>query len=578
MKKALIVSVLLSSVAALGFSQTAFAVRNTATWVEAVGGIRNGGNDKEYVITVTGNINVPSSTENTFGSVTGITITIEGDGTLSLSGNGDILNIGNGQTIIARNITLRGRSTANPYSVVDVIGGTFHMEGKASVTGNVGAGGVWVDQAGTFTMKDNASVSGNSRSSSEGGGGVTVNNGTFTMKDRASVSGNTSDHGGGVYIREGTFTMQGGTISGNSSSSSSYARGGGVCITTRGIFTMESGTISGNTASQGGGVSVSEGTFTMEGGTISGNTTYPYRGSGGGGVYMSSGVFIMKDGLISGNTAIDGGGVFVDSTFNTGTFTMEGGTISGNTSLSPSGGGGGVYMIGRWGSFTMENGTISGNTASNGGGVCATYDSSYRQSGTFTMKDGTISGNTASNSGGGVYGKLRMQGGAISGNTVSNGGGGVYVNETFTKTGGTIYGDDAEQKLKNTAVSGMGHAVYEDRNKRWRNAGAGRTMNPDSYGFWLSEDAVISGFGFIGTWKRSNFNNTLTVTATTLKSSSRDTVWNFISASGNSYTLEANTAAKTRMTLTFRLDGNNLIVSGDSGNGENNWNGTWRRQ
>jgi len=87
MKKALIVSVLLSCVTALGFSQTTFAVRNTASWIEAVGSIRNGGNDKEYVITVTGNITVPGSTESTFGSVTGITITIEGDGTLSLSSN-----------------------------------------------------------------------------------------------------------------------------------------------------------------------------------------------------------------------------------------------------------------------------------------------------------------------------------------------------------------------------------------------------------------------------------------------------------------------------------------------------------
>jgi hypothetical protein len=562
MKKALIVSVLLSSVTALGFSQTAFAVRNTATWIEAVGGIRNGGNDKEYVITVTGNINVPSSTENTFGSVTGITVTIEGDGALSPSSNGALLNIGNKQTIIARNITLRGRSTANPYSVVDVIGGTFHMEGKASVTGNVGAGGVWVDQEGTFTMKDSASVSGNSRSSSEGGGGVTVNKGTFTMKDRASVSGNTaSNTGGGVYIREGTFTMQdNASISGNTASNT----GGGVYIWWVGTFTMQGGTISGNTSSWGSGVYVQR-TFTMEGGSISGNTA---SNTGGGVSVDGSGTFTMKDGTISGNTAAsNGGGVCISSN---GTFTMEGGSISGNTASNT---GGGVLVDGS-GTFTMKDGTISGNTSSWGGGVNI-------WSGTFTMQSGTISGNTASTgSGGGVYVQrtFTMEGGTISGNTAISSGGGVYVNGTFAKTGGTIYGDDAEQKLTNTVISGMGHAVYENKNKGWRNAGAGPTMNPDSYGFWLSEDAVISGFGFIGTWKRSNFNNTLTVTATTLKSSSRDNVWNFISASGNSYTLEANTAAKTRMTLTFRLDGDNLIVSGDSGNGENNWNGTWRRQ
>ena len=98
---------------------------------------------------------------------------------------------------------------------------------------------------------------------------------------------------------------------------------------------------------------------------------------------------------------------------------------------------------------------------------------------------------------------------------------------------------------------------------------------------------MVVGFtsGFIGVWKRYELNNTLTFTATTLKSSNQNYAWNFISASGDAYTIEANTAAKTRMTLTFKLtrdfwDDNkiNLVISGDSGNGENNLNGTWRKQ
>ena len=175
MKKALILSILLAGVSVLGFSQTAYTVRNTATWIEAVNGIRNGGNDQEYTITVTGTVSVPASTESTFGAVTGVTITIEGGGTLSPSNNGALLNIGKEQTVIVKDVTLRGRSTKNPNSVIDVMGGIFRMEGKASVTGNVGAGGVWVDQKGTFIMKENASVSGNSRDNgkNKGGGGIT---------------------------------------------------------------------------------------------------------------------------------------------------------------------------------------------------------------------------------------------------------------------------------------------------------------------------------------------------------------------------------------------------------------------
>jgi hypothetical protein len=84
--------------------------------------------------------------------------------------------------------------------------------------------------------------------------------------------------------------MSGGTISGNSSSSS----GGGVYVGGD-TFTMSGGTISGNSSSSGGGVSVSYGTFTMSGGTISGNSSpYFYGGGGGGGVFVDgSGTFAM---------------------------------------------------------------------------------------------------------------------------------------------------------------------------------------------------------------------------------------------------------------------------------------------
>jgi len=63
-----------------------------------------------------------------------------------------------------------------------------------------------------------------------------------------TISGNTSSStGGGVYVDEerfdwGTFIMSGGTISGNTSSIS----GGGVYVKVRGKFTKTGGTISGN--------------------------------------------------------------------------------------------------------------------------------------------------------------------------------------------------------------------------------------------------------------------------------------------------------------------------------------------
>jgi hypothetical protein len=92
---------------------------------------------------------------------------------------------------------------------------------------------------------------------------------------------------------------------------------------------------------------------------------------------------------------------------------------------------------------TGSGGTVSGNTAgTDGGGVCVNNVAA-----TFTMIGGTISENTAS-SGGGVY---------------------VYNTGTFTKTGGTVYGDtnnthtlgSAENTATSTENLGKnGHAVF----------------------------------------------------------------------------------------------------------------------
>jgi len=570
------------------------------TWIEAVNGIRNGGNNTEYVITVTGTISVPPSTESTFGSVTDIIITVEGSGTLSPSSNGNLFIIGNGQTVIAKNVTLRGRSENGSYSVIAISrGGTFSMEGNATVTGNSrtgNGGGVYVD-GGTFIMQDTSSVSGNTantNSSNGGGGGVFVNSGTLTMRGNSTVSVNTAfsgyrswgDYGGGggVLVNGGTFTIQeSATVSGNSArglrdSSNEIAPvfGGGIYIVT-GTFTMEGGTISNNTAeydwtNSGGGSGVCNrgGTFIMAGGSIFSNagssgienrgnftmrgnaTVSGNRTSRNGGGVSNSGTFIMEgNSSVLNNTANFGGGVYGNLTM------QDSAVVSGNTAAIS---GGGVYVRE---SFIMRgNATISGNTATYGGGV---YNG-----GTFAMEsNATVSGNIAKDRGGGVY---------IGGSTDIFG---SFSGGTFTKTGGNIFGDDADQDLRNTAISSMGHAVFGNPD-RLRNASVGPTMNPDSYGFWLNEVEVISfPSNFVGTWKRSNFSNTLTITQSTLKSSSSNNVWVLQRISGDSYTMKRSDAANT-ITIIMRRAGsqsyNYLEISGDSGSGQDNWNGSWRIQ
>jgi len=427
----------------------AWAVNNLTTWADAHYGITNGGDGKTYIITVSGNVAIPPTSgffTNTFGSVKDITITMQGTGTLTLSGSGSLLRIGNGQTVIAKDLTLQGCD--NNASVVDVsIGGTFRMEGSARVTGNTNSSG--------------------------SGGGVRIAGGAFVMQDKAAVSGNAASagvlngesRGGGVFLNGGSFTMRGNArVEGNIA---------GISQSVRNAY--------------GGGVSVSSGTFTMEGGSIQDNTATggKYGNASGGGVHVGGGTFTMQSGsiqdnIVTGNEVAWGGGVF-------GNFTMRNGTISGNT-------------------VSVNNTGSNGPAEASGGGV----------RGNLTMLGGTISGNTiiagrtwGNNSdvsayGGGVSGQLTMNGGTISGNTISASnsvnanrvivkGGGVYNIINFAKTGGTIYGNNAADGLRNIAIGGKGHAVYNlafGAADSWRNTATGPSDNSARLDFWLNETDI----------------------------------------------------------------------------------------
>jgi hypothetical protein len=310
-------------------------VRNTAEWNAALDSVKNGGNGttafpKPYNITVSGNIMVSGNTAASFGAVSNVTVTINGNGKLYLLGQGSILNIAKDQTvnIDSASLTLQGLKTGqndssqdNNKAVVSVTGGTLELR-KGTISGNSGGSGVSAD-SGSFNMTG-GTISGNT-------GGVGVSSGgSFTMTD-GTISGNTG--GTGVY-NTGSFTMTGGTIRGNSNESV-IAYGGGVY--SGGSFTMSGGTISNNLCGitptrdyyinrgYGGGVYIGGGSFTMSGGTISNNSA-----RGGGYNYSSS---LGSTILYTSNTAdnwglfVGGGGVYIDA----GSFTKSGGgSISGN--------------------------------------------------------------------------------------------------------------------------------------------------------------------------------------------------------------------------------------------------------
>jgi hypothetical protein len=238
-----------------GSSGSPFTVRSETGWNEVRSIIRNGGNDKEYTINITGDFSVPGSSgfshDLTFGRVSGVTITLLGNNnTISLRSQGILLDIVSGQTIIIKDLTLRGFA-ANNRAVVNN-GGNFYMQGNSSIRDNIGGPGV-VSTGGsspTFIMQDNASITNNSSTFGIGGGGVYLGGGTFIMQDNASISNNiTSGNGGGVCVVGATFTMLGGRIFGNKANGNgNWDGGGGVFLSTIGgpTFNKTGGVIYGS--------------------------------------------------------------------------------------------------------------------------------------------------------------------------------------------------------------------------------------------------------------------------------------------------------------------------------------------
>jgi len=316
---------------------TNMVVTNTIEWNNALYLIRTGSNsnNQTYTITVNGNVSISGSTVNTFGTVTGISVTLQGSGKLYLTSTGNIIRLTANQTLIidSADLTLQGLKS-----------------GQNSATQNNNTSAIYVDGSTAQLKLRNGAITGNiaSSSSSSYGSGVYVSNGTFTMSG-GTITGNTASYtgstasasgGGGVYVNNGTFTMNGGEISGNTASSHNLGGGGGVFVGGSGTFTMSGGKISNNTATGdspfGGGVCMRGGTFTMSGGEISGNTATSSNPRGGG-VFIYNAIFIMSGGEISGNS-----------------------TYSSTT--PPTGGGGGVYV--NVGTFRIVTGTVYGSNAS----------------------------------------------------------------------------------------------------------------------------------------------------------------------------------------------------------------------
>ena len=211
---------------------------------------------------------------------------------------------------------------------------------QSSISGNT-CGGVYVK--GTLLMENDSSISGFKMYE---GGGIYVDGGNVTMKGNAKIEDCSAKLGGGIYIAGGKVTMNGtsaitGCTGAKITGTNDTNGAAGVHVGTEGTFTMnENASITECSGDKNGAGGVyTEGTFNMNGGSITKNTSGSSSdgmSGGAGGVQVAGGVFTMKGGSISGNEAAGAGGVYVSGNVNDGmgTFDMQGGSISSNTTSS----------------------------------------------------------------------------------------------------------------------------------------------------------------------------------------------------------------------------------------------------
>jgi hypothetical protein len=353
------------------------SVTDDDSWTAAINDIKLNGAGKHYEITLTGDIEVAGSTGDTFGSTSGLTVTIKGSGKLALASGGNgahLLQIKTGQTV---NLGVPGGS-----------GPTF--QGKTGNNTNL----VKVHEGGRLNMFS-GTITGNKGTATDGAGGVAIRSGAvFTMKG-GTISDNEAKYGGGVHMYVGdktplaVFTMEGGTISGNKVTGDG-ANGGGVSLDAKCTFTMKGGSITGNSVqadevSGGGGVFINgtNCTFTLEGGSITGNSVQATTRGSAGGVFTGGGaVFTMSGGTISGNTATaSGGGVMVVGS--TTLFNKTGGTIYGDNDGTQNG----------------NDNTVIGKTGYGHAVYFWNETTAYKREATLGPSDNISSGNTAPGSG-----------------------------------------------------------------------------------------------------------------------------------------------------------------------------------
>jgi hypothetical protein len=379
--------------------------------------------------------------------------TLDGDGLITLSGNGTDRLF---WVLANTNLTLTQITLADGY--IHDAGGAIKNEGRTVLdevtirdtyvtTSTWGGGAVYNLPGATLIVRDSVL-----RNNASAGGGAIYNEpGGHLLIENSQLLTNTAYglHGGGI-VNAGVMTITGGTFSGNvhTGSTSFYNGGGAVANLASGRATSTGTHFSHNTSSASGGAIYDSGVFILNAGVVVHNTA-----RFGGGVFkLENSSLMIADSVLSENQALAGGGLnFAGS----GSVIITNSTIAGNVATDSGGG-----ILSSVGGLYLADSVIRENEAAAGGGL-ALGDT------TIHLNRSLVTGNTASQDGGGIRALvgtyLLLTDSTVSNNTaVSNAGGGVNL---FAGT--TLYAHNSTVSGNSAATGGGVHTGSSSETYLW---------------------------------------------------------------------------------------------------------------
>jgi uncharacterized repeat protein (TIGR02543 family) len=388
-------------------------------------------------------INSPTNDPGSGWTFSGDILTIETDGTYTITGSGSTTNRIVVASGVTADITLDGVS-------IDVSATSFAC--AFDMTGAT----VNLTLTGTNVLKSGEYKAG---LQAPNGAELVIDKATNDAIDKLTATGgyHGAGIGGGYYSTGGNITISGGTVTANGEVAAAGIGGGNRGD--GGTITLSGGTVTATVGSQGAGIGGgyygAGGNIDISGGTVT--ATVGGQGAGiGGGYYGAGGNIDISGGTVTATGGYQGAGIGGGRSGAGGTITISGGTVTADAGNNGAGIGGGENGAG--GNIAISGGTVTANGGSTGAGIGG---GNLGEGGSITITGGTVIA-TGSLYGAGIGGGLDGEGGdiAISGGTVTAtggtdgagiGGGYGYADGgaggTITISGGTV-----------TAIGGGGGA------------------------------------------------------------------------------------------------------------------------